>query len=321
MRPLTGFSYFQLVGLTGRLCLIHSFFLGALLLPGSLAAQMVLFPNGGGVPGEIAPFMAGAQGALASGPESVWFNPAGLAKEGRTKLTVGASLLNSSHPFLDGARGEASGAEPGFLSFGGRLTGPGSFPQFNYGFFFSETGNHEFRVPLHRREVADQSALPPTQVGPGNLNALFPDGIGVAHRATGVGKLEVTAPGVAIGMAFAKWIRLGLSIRLENVVLAERSETVRTFFAAGAPGSGTSLTGFAHRSALLEGESERLVFTLGLQVDFGDSVSTGLTVRLPSEHRKGQGRCFWCNRAACGSPRRARTSRTRWSSLSSTPPE
>ncbi|MCH7476829.1 MAG: hypothetical protein IIA14_01860 [SAR324 cluster bacterium] len=272
--------------------MINPFFLGALLLPGSLAAQVVLFPHGGGLPGEIAPFLAGAQGALASGPEAVWFNPAGLAKEGRTKVTAGASLLDSSHPFLGGARGEVSGVAPGFLSLGGSFTRRGSFPQINYGFFFSETGNHEFRVPLDRREVADQSALPPTQVGPGNLNALFPNGIGVAHRATGVGKLEVTAPGVAIGMAFAKWIRLGLSIRLENVVLAERSETVRTFFAVGAPGSGTSLAGFAHTSALLEGESERLVYTLGLQVDFGDSVSTGLTVRLPSEHRKGQGRVF-----------------------------
>ena len=210
MRPLTGFSYFQVIRLARRLCLITLFFLGALLLPGSLPAQVVLFPNGGGVPGEIAPFLAGAQAALVSGPEAVWFNPAGLAKEGRTKLTVGASLLDSSHPFLGGVRGEASGVEPGFLSFGGRLTGPGSFPQFNYGLFFSETGLHEFQVPLNRREVSDQSALPPTQVGPGNLNALFPDGIGVAHHATGVGKLVVTAPGVAIGMAFARSERPGL---------------------------------------------------------------------------------------------------------------
>ena len=167
MRPLTWFSSFQLIGLTGRPCLINPFFLGALLLPGSLPAQVVLFPDGGGVPGEIAPFLAGAQGALVSGPEAVWFNPAGLAKEARIKLTVGASLLNSSHPFLGGVRGEASGVEPGFLSFGGRLTGQGSFPQFNYGLFVSETGIHEFRVPLNRREVADQSALPPIQ-GIGN---------------------------------------------------------------------------------------------------------------------------------------------------------
>ncbi len=71
MRPLTGVSFFQIIGLAGRLCLINFFLLGALLLPGSLAAQGVLFPNGGGVPGEIAPFLAGAQGALASGPEAV----------------------------------------------------------------------------------------------------------------------------------------------------------------------------------------------------------------------------------------------------------
>ncbi len=57
-------------------------YLGALLLPGSLAAPVVLCSNGGGVPGEIAPFPAGAQGAVVSDPEAVGFNPAGLPLAG-----------------------------------------------------------------------------------------------------------------------------------------------------------------------------------------------------------------------------------------------
>jgi len=66
----------------------HPFFLGALLLTGSLAAPVVLSPNGGGVPGEIAPLLAGAQGA-GERPRGGRVQPGGLAKEGRPKLNAG----------------------------------------------------------------------------------------------------------------------------------------------------------------------------------------------------------------------------------------
>ena len=86
MRWPTGL--FQIIGPMGCLFLINPFFLGALLLTGSLAAPVVLSPNGGSVPGEIAPLLAGAQGA-GERPRGGRVQPGGLAKEGRPKLTAG----------------------------------------------------------------------------------------------------------------------------------------------------------------------------------------------------------------------------------------
>lgn len=256
--------------------------------PRSLGANVLLFPNGGRAPGELGALMAGAQVALASGTEAAWYNPAGMAKEARTVLTAGGfgAELQEVRP------GSGDGAYrplPGFVSFSTSASPPASANRLSYGFFLYWPVDHSFSTSLTDARVIAQQDIPASLVGPVNLDALFPDGIERSEYTAGFGELLVLTTGAALGYEAFDGIRVGVSVHWEHLRFTESSQSSVVFSAGGTPADTGDLTGFRQTSVTLLGESERLVYTLGIQADIGRRFTMGFTHRLPSRSHKGNG--------------------------------
>lgn len=255
-------------------------------------ARVLLWPNGERAPGEVGALMAGAQTALASGGEAAWYNPAGMAKERRTVIVASGAVAELQH--VSGQRGEGARAQaaPGFLSV---VTGGSerqAEPRFSYGLFLAWPTRNRFETRLESDLVVGQEALPETLLGPQDLDALFPDGIARTETALGGGELSVLSPGLGFGLAITRWFRAGLSVRWDRVRLEERSQSFVNFSAAGEEGSGDALAGFSQTQADYEGSGARMIYTLGVQLDFTRVFTAGLTYRLPSREEHGRGRVF-----------------------------
>ena len=264
-------------------------FLLMLALPQLLQARVLLFPNGERMPGEIGVFMGGAQVALASGTEAAWYNPAGMAKEARTVVSGGGFGMELQDVELDSGAAPAIRPLPGFLSFSTSPSASGAEHRFSYGFFLFWPVQNEFPTRLVDDRSIDQQGLPPTLLGPQDLDALFPDGIARSENAGGFGELSIAVLGFAAGIEIAEWFRAGVSLRWERLRFEERTDAVVAFAAGGTAENPDVLSGFQQTSAVLLGEAQRFVYTLGFQIDQGRSLTWGLTFRFPSQGHRGDG--------------------------------
>jgi len=88
-------------------------------LAGNLScfAQVLVYPNGQRVPGELAGPLSGSSIALVAGPESAWINPAGLAADPGKAATAGADLFRYSTTTVDGRADSRFEAVPAFAAF------------------------------------------------------------------------------------------------------------------------------------------------------------------------------------------------------------
>jgi long-subunit fatty acid transport protein len=263
-----------------------------LLLARDADARVLIWPNGERAPGEVGSLMAGAQVAVASGSEAIWYNPAGMAKERRTVLTANQIVVDTDEVSTGSSDGATARAGPGFLAW---VTSPSqrrSAHRLSYGFSLTWPIRNRLETRLDSLARIGQEALPDALLGPLDLDAVFPDGIERSEAAQGMGELDVVSPGLALGFVIAPWLRTGLAIRWERVRLAERSQAFVGFSAEGPENSGDSLSGFSRTAATLEGEAARLNYVLGFQLDVARSFSAGLTYRFPSRDERGHGRVF-----------------------------
>ena len=158
--------------------------------PQQLKARVLLFPNGERAPGELGAPMAGAQVALASGTEAAWYNPAGMAKEGRTVLSGGGFGPELHDVNINGSQVASLRSVPGFLSFSTSPSSPETRRRFSYGFFLFWPVQNEFSTQLVDDQVIDQQGLPSSLLGPLDLDAIFPEGIDRSESTSGFGELQ-----------------------------------------------------------------------------------------------------------------------------------
>jgi long-subunit fatty acid transport protein len=178
---------------------------------------------------------------------------------------------------------------PGFISFSTSPSPLSRGHRLSYGFFLFWPIANTYSTRLVDDRTVDQQNLPSNSANPLDLDALFPDGITRSENSAGVGELRILTLGSALGYEASEWLRMGLSVRWERVQFSEISESSVVFSAAESPETAGELTGFRHTSYELQGELERLVYSVGLQVDLGRHFTAGMTYRLPSRSHNGNG--------------------------------
>lgn len=259
----------------------------ALLRPGEAAARVFLIPNGEHRGGELSEMMGGSPVALSSGADAVWVNPAGMAKESFNSFSLGRAGLENVESRVGGRQESSYHQLP--WNFSLVYSTSGRTPRFAAGFFSLQPLNHRFETVIASREVTGQSALPEHMGSSQGLDVLFPDGIVREEKSVSLGRLEMWAPGIGMGLALNERLRIGVGVRVERLSFHERTDSIISYSASGEAGSDSALSGLSRSLVSLRGETERTIYKAGLQADLGWGISVGLTTRLPSRQRKGTG--------------------------------
>jgi len=268
--------------------------LGGLLWgPGDAAAGPLLFPNGGVLPGELGYLMGGAQVALASSGESIFYNPAGLALETGRRVTAGGDLLRLRTTQAGGPATTTADTALDSVAYAQRLGERRGYPRFTLGLALQSTGR---RLPtqIAQTRQGTSASLPPGFTPPGgatNIDTNFPDGLTLADTGEARGELRVLAPGMGLGIAPADWLRVGLALRVERLALAERL-AVTTTYSATASG-GKTLDGHSQLAWVLAGDALRLTGSAGVQMELTRSLVLGIALVLPSHTLDGSGRVLY----------------------------
>ncbi len=254
---------------------------------GCCYAQVLLFPNGESQPGELGHLYAGARTALSGSPEGGWYNPAGLARETATTVTVGVDLAQYQRASV--GRSSAASAAPGSTYFA-VATGSGrkrNASRLAYGLFVHWPLNRDIRVRQRRSEAVGASEVP-SAVDPGGLD-IFGDGIEKTVSSTGRGRMSVLSTGASVGFELRRWWRMGVGLHWERVQFMESSTRFTTFGAEGGTGDDATYRGTVQEASRYEGQLDRIVPVFGTQFDFGPAVTFGITVRFPSSDVGGSG--------------------------------
>jgi hypothetical protein len=231
--------------------------------------------------------MAGAQTALASNVDALWANPAGLAKEPRTELYLDAGTLDQSAIAVGKATASALGTAPGAAGWAAGPTRTHS--RFGYGFYFHTPNWQSTSTRLDESRTLGGSGLPPATVGGVAYDTLFPDGIQRAEHGQGAARLSVVAPGFGLGVRIADWVRAGFGLRWERVSLQLNEAFSQDFSAQSTAGGANLLTGTSQSSAFYAGEANRVVTSIGLQLELARGLMLGLVSEQPSQPAGGTG--------------------------------
>jgi len=253
-------------------------------------AQVLLFPNGGSLPGEGVEAMGGAGTALAARGAAAWLNPAGLAKERGRSLALGVTPLLWNRHTGDTAEGAALRAtfDHGALT-GGPWGGRGS-ARFGWAIFLAQPIDHALSMRLAGSRLAHGADLPADLLGPDDPDTLFPEGFQREQTGIGTGTLHEITSGVGMGFALAPWFRMGVTLMFSRVAMRQQAETVVTFSGDSNPDADNTLAAATHTTARYEGTVDRTVLGAGVQLDLGRAVLLGASVRLPSQTVAGRGR-------------------------------
>lgn len=268
---------------------LQVFLLACIVCPVAARCEVLLFPHGTRTPGEIGPLTAGAQVALTRGPESVWYNPAGLAMDSDSAVTAGAEMGSNQSVSIGGTRTQRFTNGGGFIALSSSPTDRRSDSRFAYGIFLAWPSGLDIRTRTARQRQIDPQELPPVIDTGGLDNVEF--GIDETSSATGQGNLRVLTAGVGVGYAPAKVFRIGIAVQWERVEFFERQEAL-SLFTFDNPSGGESFEGSIHGTSEYEGVADRLVTSFGLQANLFRFVTIGLRVRLPSRTMSGRGRVF-----------------------------
>ena len=259
-----------------------------LVLPAQAMAQVLLLPNARAVPGELGFLMGGALTALASSGEALWFNPAGLALETGSRLTVGGAALRMQSAAAGGPASETAELAPGSLAYARALGERRGYPRFVVGLGLAQTVDQRLPTRIEGTRRGSGASLPPGLSPPGgSVDANFPAGLTITEVGDATGVLRILAPGVALGIAPTDWLRVGIGLELERVTLSERVDLATGYSAVN---GGSTLSGQSQLGWRLAGEALRAVASWGVQLELSPRWLLGLVLRLPSEHLRGAGR-------------------------------
>lgn len=261
-----------------------------LLLPLTVNGRVLMLREGTQNPGELGYLMGGAQTALTSGGESLWYNPAGLARREGAQLTGGGVLLHLQMTGTEEAADSRWGGGPGNLSFFQTLTGPNRFPRFAYGLALAVTTSD--RLPFRVRDERQRGgeALPPGLGDPVTVDGLFPEGFQIVEISDGLGELTVLSSSAGFGVALAEWVRLGMAVHLERIQLSQQSTTLLEMSGQGQTTTTNTLSGQSLSSRLFEGEADRYRLSFGVQMEFWRGIIAGLSLSQASRTLGGSGR-------------------------------
>jgi hypothetical protein len=266
-----------------------SVLLTALALP--CTAQVLIYPNGGRVPGEVAGVLSGADIALVSGPESAWINPAGLAVDPSPAVTAGADLLRYETTTVDGRSSQRFDAAPAFAAFAW-----GNESRRGESSWGAAVALDWPTTTRHRASTRARGTIPadstPGQIDPGGLDA-FTDGIRTRSKGEGLGELRVQSTTFAAAYAPSKTIRIGLAAEWQRVEFLDQSSSLTTYKATIGDGPDQTYQGHVLSESRYEGQVDRIVPVLGIQVRPFTGVLFGIHSRLPSRFAGGNGSVRW----------------------------
>jgi hypothetical protein len=271
-----------------------------LWLPGALpggpppaVAGVLLVPNGAAAPGELGFGMGGAQAALASGGEALWYNPAGLANERGSRLTLSGELLRWQTSAGDGPAVTSAGLGLGSVAYAHALGSRRGYPRFTLGLSLALTADPHLPSQIAGPRTGSAASLPPGLSVDGStwqngtvLDGDFPSGLALSDSGDALGELRVFTPSLGLGIATSDWLRLGLALHVERISFSERLTRATTYSGSDASNklSGTSLLAWS-----VTGEALRLTPALGVQLDLSGSLLLGITLVLPAQSMAGSG--------------------------------
>jgi hypothetical protein len=272
-----------------RILIAVSVFASAAGLP--CAAQVLIYPNGQRIPGELAGALGGASIALVTGPESAWINPAGLASDAGPALTAGADTLEYDTTTVSGRSNSRFDAAPAFAAFawgsGGRRNEPG------WGAALALDWPTFIR---HRTSTGSTDTIRadkvPGQIDTGGLD-VFEDGIHTRRTGSGVGELRVLSTAFAAAYGPSDAIRFGFSVEWQRVEFLDQSASLTTYRADIHDGADQSYRAHVLAESRFEGQVDRIVPALGVQVRPITGVLLGIYARLPSRFAGGNGSVRW----------------------------
>lgn len=237
--------------------------------------------------------MGGAMVALAGGEEALVMNPAGLASLKEGGLSTGAPVFQYQSVESEGFRDSAFASRPGYVFYAQPVSGGMVYPHYNYGFSLNWPMNQQYSLVLRDEYTAGSSDLPPGLDGGAALDPLFPGGIGYSENSDGSGDFSVMASGIGLGIAPSPGLRLGVAWLWERVNLRGKSTVLRTYQASSGPSPLNELFGESLSALSFSGQSDRMVYMAGIQLDISATVTMGLKLRSASETLNGMGRLNW----------------------------
>lgn len=255
--------------------------------PGAPRAEVLVLPNADALPGELGSLMGGARTALVQGVEAGWYNPAGLSADPTPTATAGGEWLARRDVSVGGDTTSSGQQRGGYLAWSSGSQGRRGGPPFAVGLTLAWPHDLRLETRRERSETIDPAQVPPA-VDPGGLD-VFSDGLTRERLATGDGRMEVLAAGIALGVAVTSWLRLGVAWQWERARYRSRDEVLSLF--SGTAQDSTKYTFRGRRFALADyaGQTDRTLTALGVQADLTDWLVVGVRARLPSETVSGTG--------------------------------
>jgi hypothetical protein len=253
-------------------------------------AQVLVYPNGQQVPGELAGPLSGSSIALVSGPESAWINPAGLAADPGRAATAGADLLRYSTTTVDGRA--VSGFEPGpaFASFswGGAKRGDSGWG--------AAIALNWPETTRHATATRSAESLPfdsiPARIDPGGLN-VFEEGISSRRTTQGLGEYRVLSTVFAAAYGPSDWFRFGFGLEWQRIDYLAQASALTTYHAETGDDPHQTYRAHVFSESRFEGQEDRVVPILGLQLRPIRGLVFGIQARLPSRFQGGNGSVRW----------------------------
>ncbi|MEE8436279.1 MAG: hypothetical protein V3S64_15950 [bacterium] len=255
-------------------------------MAGSIQGRVLSIPNEEIMGGELGILMGGARIAAAEGSEAMWFNPAGLAQERGRLITAGGVFLQYQVTSLEAESRNQFDTGPGSFSFVEGISKGRRYPRFSYGVSLAQTSDDALGAVIRDERLGSAGSLPFGLGNAAGIDTDFPGGIQVSEFSDGSGLHSVVSTSVGLGVAFSQWLRLGVSIRLERLRMAQSNSTALDLSGTAATNTlvGQSLTDW-----MIEGQLERLVLMMGLQLEISSRFSLGATLKRPSKTLGGSG--------------------------------
>lgn len=220
--------------------------------------------------GEQAAGMGGAFTAMSSDPACSYYNPAGLAGLKKPGLSVSASvyqghweeyedLLNVDQDLSSGLSSETFSTFPSTVAYALPVCGTDC-----------ESLNHVLAVSLL---VPDYDHF---EGKVGELQGLYPIDIKGSYFT----EEETYWAGPSYAISIGGWLRMGLSVFGLVHLSSRRINT--SFKAQGESDQGLGFNWYSASTIDVSGWSVSMLVQAGIQVDLGDSLTLGLTLRSPT---------------------------------------
>ena len=264
-----------------------------LLWPAQAQGRVFLLLNGETSPGELGFSMNGTNTALTSGGEAIWFNPAGLASAGSSRLTVAGTPLRYLELGVGGENSDSLNFGSGNIASVHSLGSTRQYPRFYYGLSLRVSPQRFMTGSTRDARSGTEASLPAGLVGALDIDGSFPEGFSIGETAEGTGEVRGYSPALALGVAITSWFRFGASLRFEHLNLREQSQST-LIYSGSYTNAGTTetLDGYAFSGLVLAGESNRIAITMGFQADLSPGIVLGVSLDLPSDTLAGNGSVY-----------------------------